>query len=113
MLIANPDATKKDGFLRWAELEADYPIPGYLADAVRASWDERTYRTELEEDLTEAHTKLSHMANYAIYLSQTDTVPANPDTLAWVWQQVRASQKPPSGWEPASMPQRRPMHMPR
>ena len=91
VLIANPDATKKDGFLKWAELEAPYPLPGYLADAVEASWNTRTYRTTLEEYITDEHTRLTQTAWYAINLLQTDTAPPDPDTLRWVWQQVRTN----------------------
>lgn len=91
ILIANPDATKKEGFLKWAELEANYPIPGYVADAIEASWDTKTYRTTLEESIADKHTRLTQLAAHAIYLLQTDTVPPPPDSLRWVWQQVRSN----------------------
>ena len=91
ILIANPDATKKEGFLKWAELEAPYPLPGYLALAVEASWNTRTYRTTLEEFITDEHTKLTQTAYYAIKLLQTDSIPPDADTLRWVWQQVRTN----------------------
>lgn len=91
ILIANPDATKKEGFLRWAEYEANYPIPGYVADAIEASWDTRTYRTTLEESIADKHTRLTQLAAHAIHLLQTDTVPPPPDSLRWVWQQVRTN----------------------
>jgi hypothetical protein len=91
VLIANPDATKKDGFLRWAELEADYPIPAYLAEAIEASWETRTYRTVLEESIADKHTRLNQLMNRAIELLQTDSVPAHPDSLRWAWQQLRTN----------------------
>lgn len=91
ILIANPDATKKDGFLLWAEEESAYPLPGYLAANVEASWDTKTYRTTLEENLTDRHTELTQTAYYAMRLLQDDTVPPDPDTLRWVWQQVRTN----------------------
>jgi hypothetical protein len=91
VLIANPDATKKEGFLKWAELEAPYPLPSYLADAVEASWNTRTYRTTLEESVADKHTRLTQLVGRAIHLLQTDTVPPPPDTLRWVWQQLRTN----------------------
>ncbi|MEZ4789949.1 MAG: T9SS type A sorting domain-containing protein [Flavobacteriales bacterium] len=90
VIIANPDASKKNGFLKWAEWEAEYPIPGYLADAVEASWDSKTYRTTLEENLADAHTKLTQTAYYAIGLLRADST-AHPDSLRWAWQQVRTN----------------------
>ena len=91
ILIANPDATKKEGFLKWAETEADYPIPGYLAEAIEASWETRTYRTVLEENIADKHTRLNQAVNRAIELLQTDTVPPPPDSLRWAWQQLRTN----------------------
>ncbi len=91
ILIANPDATKKEGFIKWAELEASYPIPSYVADAIEASWDTKTYRTTLEASIADKHTRLTQLAAHAIHLLQTDTVPPPPDSLRWVWQQVRTN----------------------
>jgi hypothetical protein len=91
ILIANPEATQKEGFLKWAELEANYPLPEYIIASVIASWDTRTYRSTLEMQMAEKHTALSQAANGLLYLYQTDTVPADPDSLRWVWQQVRTN----------------------
>lgn len=33
--IANPEATQKDGFLKWLELDADYPMPLDLIENIR------------------------------------------------------------------------------
>lgn len=89
ILIANPDATKKDAFLKWAEVEADYPIPGYLAEAIEASWSEHTYRTVLEENLADKHTRYTQLTYHALKLLQTDSLAPHPDSLRWVWKQLR------------------------
>lgn len=91
VLIANPDATKQEGFLRWAEVEAPYPLPGYLAQAVEASWNTRTYRTTLEEGLADKHTRLTQLVGHALRLLLTDSTPPPPDSLRWVWQQLRTN----------------------
>lgn len=91
VLLAIPDATRKKGFLRWAELEAAYPLPGQLAEAVEASWALRTYRTTLEEGLADKHTRLSQLAYHALYRMQSDSVPAAPDSLLWVMRQLRTT----------------------
>jgi len=49
--IANPDATKDQGFLDLLRYEIPTPLPEYMINLIIASWDERTLRTELEEQL--------------------------------------------------------------
>jgi len=89
--IANPDATKKEGFLKWAEYDATLPLPAYMIDNIRASWDVRTYRTTLEMRMADQHTALTQAANHLLHLYQTGTVPATLADLQWVWQQVRTT----------------------
>ena len=89
ILIANPEATQKEGFLKWAELEAAYPIPAYVAESIIASWNTKTYRSILELQMGEKHANMTQAANHLLYLYQSDTTPPDPDTLRWVWQQVR------------------------
>jgi len=87
--IANPDATKQEGFLRWAEFDALFPLPPHLIASIAASWETRTYRTTLEAQMGEHHTRMTEAANelldiYAI----RDSTGVENDSLRWVWQQV-------------------------
>jgi hypothetical protein len=87
--IANPEATQKEGFLKWAEFEAVPPLPGYILNNIRASWDTKTYRTTLEEHVADSQVGLTQAANYALELLHTTEETVDPDTVRWVWQQVR------------------------
>ncbi len=88
--IANPDATQKEGFIRWLELDANEPMPTYLIELIQASWDTRTFRTEMELDLADQHTSLSQGVNELIYLEHQK--PGTSATqLRWAWQQIRTT----------------------
>ncbi len=87
--IANPDATRSDNFLHWAEFEADYPLPGYLIQTIEDSWDTYTYRTAMEYQLAEKHMIYTQTVYQGIHCLLNDTAHAHPDTLRWVWQQLR------------------------
>lgn len=91
ILIANPEATQKEEFLRWAEFEATLPLPQYVLANIVASWNTRTYRKTLEMQIAAKHTTMTQAANRLLYLYQTDTVPAPQDSIRWVWQQIRTN----------------------
>ncbi len=86
--IANPDATKTEGFVKWLELEAAAPMPQNLIDNIVASWDTHTFRTQLEATLAHHHGEMTQNANLLLNYYQSDTVD-HVDSLRWVWQQIR------------------------
>jgi hypothetical protein len=88
--IANPDATKKEGFTKWLELEANEPMPGYLIDLIIASWETRTFRTEMELELADHHATMCYMANEMLYVEHQQAQPS-PMVLRSTWQQVRST----------------------
>jgi hypothetical protein len=73
--IANPDATKSEGFVKWLEFEADTPMPANLIDNIVASWDTKTFRTQLEGTLAHHHGEMTQLANQLLDHYQSDTVP--------------------------------------
>lgn len=89
VMIANPDATRRDGFIRWVRDNAPVPFPEYMLAQVEASWDDRTYRTTLEEQMGEHHANMTQAANALLQYYGKDTVGEPLDSLRWVWQQVR------------------------
>jgi hypothetical protein len=87
--IANPDATKKEGFLRWAEQDAVYPLPPHLIASIAASWETQTYRTTLEAQMADKHAAMTEAANELLDLYATrDSTGVPNDSLRWVWQQI-------------------------
>lgn len=88
--IANPDATRQDGFLVWLQEESGYPLPEYLADAIVASWDQQGYRFDLETTMGEQHARMTLAANLLVDAWQRDTLDQS-DSLRGVWQRVRTA----------------------
>ena len=57
--LANPEATKKDDFVKWAEYEAPNPLPAYMIDQIAASWEPKTFRMELESTMGQHHADMT------------------------------------------------------
>jgi hypothetical protein len=88
--IANPDATKKEGFTKWLLTEALEPMPEYLVQLIEQSWDTRTFRTDMELELAEHHATLSYMANEMRYVEHQQAQPSAA-VVRGTWQQVRTT----------------------
>ncbi len=95
ILVANPAATRSDGFLTWLQEESGHPLPEYMLGMVVASWDERGYRDALEAEMTLHHAEMTQAANLLIHhyhtlpLADDDSTSVPMDSVLWVWQQVR------------------------
>jgi hypothetical protein len=95
ILVANPAATRSDGFLPWLQEKSGYPLPEYLLGMVVASWDVRGYRDALEAEMTLHHGEMTQAANLLIHhyhtlpMTEDDSTSVPMDSVLWVWQQVR------------------------
>ncbi|MCU0319401.1 MAG: hypothetical protein MUE88_04925, partial [Flavobacteriales bacterium] len=88
--IANPDATKKDGFMKWLQYDALFPMPEHLLASIEASWDQKTYRTNLENALAMHRSELVQSLNQVTEILTGDTVYDPTDSLRAVWQVLRS-----------------------
>ncbi|MBK8497275.1 MAG: hypothetical protein IPL52_00315 [Flavobacteriales bacterium] len=88
--IANPETTQRDNFMKWLENECLYPLGESMIASIVASWDVRTYRTSLEEQMAGHYTRYTESATLLADHYLTDTVSTPVDSLLWVWQQVRS-----------------------
>ncbi|MBK9417029.1 MAG: T9SS type A sorting domain-containing protein [Flavobacteriales bacterium] len=88
--IANPDATQKEGFIKWLELEANEPMPAYLIAMIEASWETKTFRTDMELELADLHTAICQRATEMLYVEHQKPV-LSAAQLRWIWQQVRTT----------------------
>lgn len=70
--IANPEATQKEGFLKWLETECTQPLPEALLEAIEASWSAKTYRATLEMQMGQEHLRMSEAAYALAELLATD-----------------------------------------
>ncbi|MDX9751984.1 MAG: hypothetical protein RBT71_12965, partial [Flavobacteriales bacterium] len=89
ILVANPEATRQDGFLRWLQEESGHPLPEYLLGMVVASWDQRTYRDALENEMAHHHGEMTQAANALLHHYRSDTTQVPLDSVRWVWRQLR------------------------
>lgn len=88
VLLANPDGTKKEGFIKWLQYEAPWPLPQYMIDLIVGSWDQKTFRTQLESDMGQHHADMSFAADELIGEWKNDTLGIHTDSILTRWQQV-------------------------
>lgn len=87
--IANPEATKAEGFYTWLEEGAPHPLPEYLLATIAASWEVRTYRTTLENTMADHHETMSQAATMLLEQISADSTGLRVSYLRTVWQEVR------------------------
>jgi len=88
VLLANPEGTRKGGLIKWLEYEAPDPLPPYMLDLIVASWDQKTFRTQLESEMGQHHADMSLAADELISEWKNDTLSINTDSILSLWQQV-------------------------
>lgn len=88
VLLANPDGTKKDGLIKWLQYDAPWPLPQYMIDLIIGSWDQKTFRTQLESDMGQHHADMSFAADELIGEWKNDTLTIHTDSILSRWQQV-------------------------
>ncbi|MCO6482768.1 MAG: hypothetical protein J5I62_08240, partial [Flavobacteriales bacterium] len=87
--IANPDATRKEGFLKWLQYESPCNMPQYLIDNIMASWETKTYRTMLESTMAFQHSEMTQALNLTLASFQADTLGEQVDSIRATWQVLR------------------------
>lgn len=85
--IANPAATRTDGFVPW--LQREQLLPEYLIGSIVASWDQRGYREALIGEMAGRHFNMTQAANELIDIYCSDSTGIQLDSLLWTWRQVR------------------------
>ena len=72
--IANPDATKDEGFLEKLRCCIPTPLPEYMINLIKASWENKTLRTDMEEQLSAFKTYKDELFNYLTEIMLSDTI---------------------------------------
>ena len=86
--IANPDATRQDGFIQWAAEQAMYPLPPYIIENIVASWYQETYRGEMESLMAVQHSAMTQVVNTMVQLYEDD---GDVDSVLWAWGRLRTN----------------------
>jgi subtilisin family serine protease len=84
--LANPEATKQEGFVQWIEFEAANPLPHYMVEQIYASWDERSLRTSLESSMAAHLAEWSHLNDEVIGALRNDSISEPVDSILVRWQ---------------------------
>lgn len=84
--LANPEATKKEGFIKWAEYEAPSPLPNYMIDLIAGSWESKTFRMQLEAEMGQHHADMTVAAELLQASFRADEDSIRVDDMLEVWQ---------------------------
>lgn len=71
ILLANPDATRGEKFIKDLEESTQYTFPEYMLDYIRGSYNSRTLRTDMEGQLSTIHSELSNTRNWIKHLTKS------------------------------------------
>ena len=61
--LANPDATRRTGFLDFLQYEIPNPLPQYMINLIVSSWDNETARTTMENFLADFNLEMAVSSN--------------------------------------------------
>ncbi|MBL7985808.1 MAG: T9SS type A sorting domain-containing protein, partial [Flavobacteriales bacterium] len=76
------------GFVKWIEYDAPFPLPTYMIELIVGSWEERTFRTQLESSMAQQHGDMSVAANLLISECKSDTTGEDTDSTLVYWKRV-------------------------
>ena len=86
--LANPEATKKEGFTKWAEFEAPNPLPSYMIDLIAGSWAPKTFRMQLEAQMGQHHADMTVSADLLQASYRVDEENIALDDMLAVWHEL-------------------------
>jgi hypothetical protein len=82
LCLSNPDATRSNDFLDYLSTSIPQPLPAYMIDLIRASWDTMTARTALENSIADNLIEMYSWSNQV--LQDMDLkISLEYDSLGW------------------------------
>lgn len=72
VLLANPDATRGELFIKKLKDITNNSFPEYMLNYVRNNWDTKTLRTNLEGQMSSVNSDLSTTRNFIKYLKKSE-----------------------------------------
>jgi len=79
--LANPDATRSEELMDFLRTEIPTPMPEYMLDLIRATWDDQTTRTVLEATLANYGSNMMAWSNILLADMKLDTVKTPIDSI--------------------------------
>lgn len=84
ILAANPDATRSEDFIEYIQYDCANPLPTYMINIIKATWDGTTIRSVLEHNMGYAHEKMTDNRNEILLLYAIEPSIYNEDSIM-VW----------------------------
>ena len=81
ILMLNPDATKSNDFLNYLQFEKPNPMPEFMIDLIRASWNGETIRSGLEKNISSTLSKMCDIRNELVLVYGTNDLLYNEAKL--------------------------------
>jgi hypothetical protein len=72
--LANPDATKDYGFLKFLQYEIPNPLPAYMIALIESSWSQKTLRTDMESALSAMGSEKDYWLNLLLSNALQDSI---------------------------------------
>ncbi|MDR1113140.1 MAG: hypothetical protein LBL18_05220, partial [Bacteroidales bacterium] len=72
--LANPDATKDYGFLKFLQYEIPNPLPAWMISLIESSWSQKTLRTDMESVLSATGSEKDFWLNLLISEALQDSL---------------------------------------
>lgn len=67
VIMANPDASRNEGFLNLLEFEISNPLPKEMVEQIHQNWTTETSRTRLEYQLADLNAKLGRSSSQLVH----------------------------------------------
>ena len=84
ILLANPEGSQNEDLINYIMLEKSNPLPLYMINLIRLSWQGTSARKELFNSISSASSIRSMVANQIVNIYQLSSTLANQDSFA-VW----------------------------
>jgi hypothetical protein len=85
VLLANPNATRNESFMRFLANDAPEPLPQFMIDLIENSWSGSSQNEILQQNMSNADADMTALRNEILIRHQTDTIYYNEDSiLAWL-----------------------------
>ena len=82
--LANPDATRDEGFIYFLANKIPNPLPQYMLDLIVENWHAKTARTLLEANLADVSSQMSVITNLLVSNYMLDTIQQKDIALNWL-----------------------------
>jgi hypothetical protein len=89
LCLANPSATRNDGFIRYLTEEITPPLPSSMIELIISNWEEVSLRDALESSLAASKTNFTYSSNYLLNQLLTSEILTTDSVLTPIYNSRR------------------------